>query len=119
MRPQPHSNATLLPVHQPLSVSHQTQGRHNQSPSVTNHPSTALKLARPQLTKRSDSGRYTYRLRTVGSVKSIVEVSLRTQLKGEAVKRYNHLSSTLKAFMLDKPEATPEELSAHLNVVVN
>ncbi|WP_308348362.1 tyrosine-type recombinase/integrase [Serratia marcescens] len=30
------------------------------------------------------------------------------------MKRYNHLSSTLKAFMLDKPEATPDELSAHL-----
>ncbi|MDS0829216.1 hypothetical protein [Serratia marcescens] len=33
------------------------------------------------------------------------------------MQRYDHLSSTLKAFMLDKPDATREELKEHLRVM--
>ncbi|WP_261419796.1 tyrosine-type recombinase/integrase [Serratia quinivorans] len=33
------------------------------------------------------------------------------------MQRYDHLSSTLKAFMLDKPDATREELKEHLKVM--
>uniref|UniRef100_UPI003B43D0E9 hypothetical protein n=1 Tax=Serratia liquefaciens TaxID=614 RepID=UPI003B43D0E9 len=33
------------------------------------------------------------------------------------MQRYDHLSSTLKAFMLDKPEASRDELRAHLKVM--
>ncbi|MBO1502644.1 site-specific integrase [Serratia proteamaculans] len=33
------------------------------------------------------------------------------------MQRYDHLSSTLKAFMLDKPDATREELKSHLKVM--
>lgn len=143
MRPQPHSNATLLPVHQPLSVSLPTQGRHKPVshslllPEVTESIPNEVKptvsdrklarsqlsqvallaLARPQLVKRSDSGYYTYRLRIVGSTKSLLALSLKTKLKGEAMQRYDHLSSTLKAFMLDKPDATREELKEHLRVM--
>ncbi|WHT00460.1 MAG: hypothetical protein LZT29_03527 [Pantoea stewartii] len=72
------------------------------------------RLAIPQLVRRKVSGRYTVRLRKVGSVSSLVSIGLRTTNKQEAVKRMNGVAQTAKAFLLDNPQATSEDLNAHL-----
>lgn len=71
-------------------------------------------LAIPQLIRRKVSGRYTMRLREVGSVSSLVSVGLRTTNRYEATERMNHLAMTAKAFLLDNPQATSGELNEHL-----
>lgn len=72
------------------------------------------RLAIPQLVRRKVSGRYTVRLRKVGSVSSLVSIGLRTTNKQEAVKRMNGVAQTAKAFLLDNPQATASALNEHL-----
>jgi len=90
----------------------------NTNPHPESHKaSQVLSLARlavPQLVRRKVSGRYTMRLREVGSVSSIVSIGLRTTNKQEAVKRMTELAQTAKAFLLDQPTATSKELNEHL-----
>lgn len=73
-------------------------------------------LAVPYMYRR-DSGRYYYRLRPTGSLCTTASVSLGTTERTIAMKRYNHLSATMKAFMLDNDNATFEELRAHLKSI--
>lgn len=90
---------------------------HSKAHNGTEGRSGVLSLARlavPQLVRRKVSGRYTVRLREVGSVSSLVSIGLRTTNKQEALKRMSEVAQTAKAFLLDNPQATSEELNAHL-----
>lgn len=71
-------------------------------------------LAKPNLIRRKASGRYTMRLRKVGSTAPIISIGLKTTVRSLAMSRLNELSATAKAFLLDNPEATAEELRKHL-----
>jgi len=71
-------------------------------------------LAKPYLIRRKGSGRYTMRLRKVGSTTSLISIGLRTTSRSLAMNHLNELSATAKAFLLDNPEATAEELRGHL-----
>ncbi|YCI30815.1 tyrosine-type recombinase/integrase [Erwinia sp. PK3-005] len=81
-----------------------------QAPKVT----LLATLAKPNLIRRKASGRYTMRLRKVGSTAPIVSIGLKTTVRSLAMSRLNELSATAKAFLLDNPEATAEELRKHL-----
>lgn len=81
---------------------------------MNNQPLLLSRLAIPQLVRRKVSGRYTVRLRKVGSVSSLVSIGLRTTNKQEAVKRMNGVAQTAKAFLLDNPQATTSALNEHL-----
>lgn len=71
-------------------------------------------LAKPYLIRRKGSGRYTMRLRKVGSTTPLISIGLRTTSRSLAMTHLNELSATAKAFLLDNPEATAEELRGHL-----
>lgn len=71
-------------------------------------------LAVPQLVRRKTSGRYTLRIRERGQTVPLVSIGLQTVNKREAILRMNELAQTAKAFLMDNPEATREELNAHL-----
>lgn len=75
---------------------------------------TLSRLAKPNLIRRKGSGRYTMRLRKVGSTKPIISIGLRTTSRSRAMTHLNELAATAKAFLLDNPEATAEELREHL-----
>lgn len=81
-----------------------------QAPKVT----LLTTLAKPNLIRRKASGRYTMRLRKVGSTAPIISIGLKTTVRSLAMSRLNELSATAKAFLLDNPEATAEELRKHL-----
>lgn len=85
--------------------------------SLTVSRSESISLARlavPQLVRRKTSGRYTMRLREIGSMSSMVSIGLRTTNRQEAMTRMKELAATAKAFLLDNPEATQKELNEHL-----
>lgn len=71
-------------------------------------------LAKPYLIRRKGSGRYTMRLRKVGSTTPIISIGLRTTSRSLAMTHLNELAATAKAFLLDNHEATTEELREHL-----
>ncbi|OXM22020.1 hypothetical protein CBI35_16195 [Pantoea sp. AV62] len=54
------------------------------------------------------------RLREVGKTSLIITISLKTTDRRIAMERMRELAATAKAFMLDKIEASQEELRAHL-----
>lgn len=81
-----------------------------QAPKVT----LLTTLAKPNLIRRKASGRYTMRLRKVGSTAPIISIGLKTTVRSLAMSRLNELSATAKAFLLDNPEATAEELRKQL-----
>lgn len=118
--------ATLAPSSNPQSVTKLSQGielqvdeHHKDSHfeslghTVASNLRPKVKLATPYMYRRG-SGRYYYRLRPTGSVSVTASVSLGTTERIIAMKRFQHLSSTIKAFMLDKDSATFEELRDHL-----
>ena len=70
-------------------------------------------LAAPQLVRRK-SGRYTIRLREKGHTVPLVSLSTRTTIRRHAEMRQRELAATAKAFLLDNPEATAEDLRDHL-----
>lgn len=71
-------------------------------------------LAKPNLIRRKASGRYTMRLRKTGSTKPIISIGLRTTSRSRAMTHLKELAATAKAFLLDNPEATAEDLREHL-----
>ncbi|MGF7165840.1 phosphoribosylformylglycinamidine (FGAM) synthase PurS component [Pantoea sp. AN62] len=75
---------------------------------------TLSQLAVPQVVRRKRSGRYSMRLREVGKTSLIITISLKTTDRRIAMERMRELAATAKAFMLDKIEASQEELRAHL-----
>ncbi|MGU3905347.1 site-specific integrase [Escherichia coli] len=83
----------------------------------TSSPDTRLTqikdLATPQLVRRTN-GRYTIRFRLKGATSPFLSVSTRSTDRRVATMRQRELAVTAKAFMLDKPEVTLQELTEHL-----
>lgn len=72
-----------------------------------------LGVAKPQLVRRAN-GRYTIRFRLKGQTTPFLSVSTRSTDRRVATMRQRELAVTAKAFLLDKPEVTLQELTAHL-----
>ncbi|HBL7075743.1 site-specific integrase [Escherichia coli] len=70
-------------------------------------------LATPQLVRRAN-GRYTIRFRLKGATTPFLSVSTRSTDRRVATMRQRELAATAKAFMLDKPDVSLQELTAHL-----
>ncbi|HIA3084983.1 TPA: site-specific integrase [Escherichia coli] len=83
----------------------------------TSSPDTRLTqikdLATPQLVRRTN-GRYTIRFRLKGATSPFLSVSTRSTDRRVATMRQRELAATAKAFLLDKPEVSLQELTAHL-----
>ncbi|WP_205248792.1 site-specific integrase [Escherichia coli] len=83
----------------------------------TSSPDTRLTqikdLAVPQLVRRAN-GRYTIRFRLKGQTTPFLSVSTRSTDRRVATMRQRELAATAKAFMLDKPDVSLQELTAHL-----
>ncbi|HED2424667.1 TPA: integrase, partial [Citrobacter freundii] len=78
-----------------------------------NLSSVASLLATPQLVRRAN-GRYTIRFRLKGSTTPFLSVSTRSTDRRVATMRQRELAATAKAFMLDRPEVSLQELTDHL-----
>ncbi|HIA8799045.1 TPA: site-specific integrase [Escherichia coli] len=72
-----------------------------------------LGVAKPQLVRRAN-GRYTIRFRLKGQTTPFLSVSTRSTDRRVATMRQRELAATAKAFMLDRPEVSLQELTAHL-----
>ncbi|HDD8934400.1 TPA: site-specific integrase [Escherichia coli] len=70
-------------------------------------------LATPQLVRRTN-GRYTVRFRLKGATSPFLSVSTRSTDRRVATMRQRELAATAKAFMLDRPEVSLQELTEHL-----
>ncbi|EIX8058430.1 integrase, partial [Escherichia coli] len=72
-----------------------------------------LSVAKPQLV-RIANGRYTIRFRLKGQTTPFLSVSTRSTDRRVATMRQRELAATAKAFMLDRPEVSLQELTEHL-----
>ncbi|EKG7259865.1 site-specific integrase [Escherichia coli] len=72
-----------------------------------------LGVAKPQLVRRAN-GRYTIRFRLKGQTTPFLSVSTRSTDRRVATMRQRELAATAKAFMLDRPEVSLQELKEHL-----
>ncbi|WP_188055315.1 MULTISPECIES: site-specific integrase [Citrobacter] len=72
-----------------------------------------LGVAKPQLVRRAN-GRYTIRFRLKGQTTPFLSVSTRSTNRRVATMRQRELAATAKAFMLDRPEVSLQELTEHL-----
>ncbi|EKG6868081.1 site-specific integrase [Escherichia coli] len=72
-----------------------------------------LSVAKPQLVRRAN-GRYTIRFRLKGQTTPFLSVSTRSTDRRVATMRQRELAATAKAFMLDRPEVSLQELKEHL-----
>ncbi|WP_353938242.1 site-specific integrase [Escherichia coli] len=72
-----------------------------------------LSVAKPQLVRRAN-GRYTIRFRLKGQTIPFLSVSTRSTDRRVATMRQRELAATAKAFMLDRPEVSLQELTDHL-----
>ncbi|MGT6064829.1 site-specific integrase [Escherichia coli] len=72
-----------------------------------------LSVAKPQLVRRAN-GRYTIRFRLKGQTTPFLSVSTRSTDRRVATMRQRELAVTAKAFLLDKPEVSLQELTEHL-----
>ncbi|EOB0296130.1 site-specific integrase [Escherichia coli] len=83
----------------------------------TSSPDTRLTqikdLATPQLVRRTN-GRYTIRFRLKGATSPFLSVSTRSTDRRVATMRQRELAATAKAFMLDRPDVSLQELKEHL-----
>ncbi|EIY4388571.1 site-specific integrase [Escherichia coli] len=86
----------------------------------TSRPDTRLTqikdLAVPQLVRRAN-GRYTIRFRLKGKTIPFLSVSTRSTDRRVATMRQRELAATAKAFLLDKPAVSLQELTEHLRVM--
>lgn len=72
-----------------------------------------LSVAKPQLVRRAN-GRYTIRFRFKGQTIPFLSVSTRSTDRRVATMRQRELAATAKAFLLDKPDVSLQELTEHL-----
>ncbi|HCS8208294.1 TPA: site-specific integrase [Escherichia coli] len=72
-----------------------------------------LGVAKPRLVRRAN-GRYTIRFRLKGQTTPFLSVSTRSTDRRVATMRQRELAATAKAFMLDRPEVSLQELTEHL-----
>ncbi|EJT7449799.1 site-specific integrase [Escherichia coli] len=86
----------------------------------TSRPDTRLTqikdLAVPQLVRRAN-GRYTIRFRLKGKTIPFLSVSTRSTDRRVAIMRQRELAATAKAFLLDRPDVSLQELTEHLRVM--
>lgn len=88
--------------------------------AVTNHAlplRPKCRLASPYHYRRH--GIYYLRLRVTGSVSRTVSVSLKTTDRRWAMQASGHLTSSLQAFHLDRPDASWNDLREHLLTLVS
>ncbi|HCT7316697.1 TPA: site-specific integrase [Escherichia coli] len=76
-------------------------------------PHLLARLATPQIVRRAN-GRYTIRFRLKGQTTPFLSVSTRSTDRRVATMRQRELAATAKAFMLDRPEVSLQELTEHL-----
>ncbi|EFF4702481.1 site-specific integrase [Escherichia coli] len=76
-------------------------------------PHLLARLATPQIVRRAN-GRYTIRFRLKGQTIPFLSVSTRSTDRRVATMRQRELAATAKAFMLDRPEVSLQELTEHL-----
>ncbi|EFN0948147.1 site-specific integrase [Escherichia coli] len=76
-------------------------------------PHLLARLATPQIVRRAN-GRYTTRFRLKGQTTPFLSVSTRSTDRRVATMRQRELAATAKAFMLDRPEVSLQELTEHL-----
>jgi len=84
-------------------------------PSKSCTVTTLSQLAKPWVYRRQ--GRYTLRVRLLGSCTDAVQLSLRTTDRPTAMTTAKHLLSTLRTFHLDNPEATWDQLRERLKEI--
>ncbi|EMH2874388.1 site-specific integrase [Escherichia coli] len=88
-------------------------------PVYTSSPDTRLtqinllSVAKPQIVRRAN-GRYTIRFRLKGQTTPFLSVSTRSTDRRVATMRQRELAATAKAFMLDRPKVSLQELTEHL-----
>ncbi|EGZ7492299.1 integrase, partial [Escherichia coli] len=86
----------------------------------TSSPDTRLTqislLSKPQLVRRAN-GRYTIRFRLKGKTIPFLSVSTRSTDRRVATMRQRELAATAKAFLLDRPDVSLQELTEHLRVM--
>ncbi|HAH2469566.1 TPA: integrase, partial [Escherichia coli] len=83
------------------------------SPDTRLTQTNLLSVAKPQLVRRAN-GRYTIRFRLKGQTTPFLSVSTRSTDRRVAKMRQRELAATAKAFMLDRPEVSLQELTDHL-----
>ncbi|ELS7785147.1 site-specific integrase [Escherichia coli] len=86
---------------------------YNSSPDTRLTQINLLGVAKPQLVRRAN-GRYTIRFRLKGQTTPFLSVSTRSTDRRVAKMRQRELAATAKAFMLDRPEVSLQELTDHL-----
>lgn len=87
----------------------------SQGTSKDCHKLLETPLAEPWIYRRD--GRYTLRVRPVGSTKQSCTLSLRTTNRVKALTQATRLLSTLRAFHLDKPNASWDDLRVRLKEI--
>ncbi|HEB1466673.1 TPA: site-specific integrase [Escherichia albertii] len=83
------------------------------TPSPDTRMTQIKDIATPQLVRRTN-GRYTIRFRLKGATSPFLSVSTRSTDRRVATMRQRELAVTAKAFMLDRPDVSLQELTAHL-----
>lgn len=96
----------------PYLYNHQSSPEADTKLTQVSRPAKQL-LAKPQLVRRAN-GRYTIRFRLKGDTKPFLSVSTRSTDRRVATMRQRELAATAKAFMLDRPEVSLQELTEHL-----
>ena len=96
----------------PYLYCHQSSPEADTKLTQVSRPAKQL-LAKPQLVRRAN-GRYTIRFRLKGDTKPFLSVSTRSTDRRVATMRQRELAATAKAFMLDRPEVSLQELTEHL-----
>ncbi|HBC9700326.1 TPA: site-specific integrase [Escherichia coli] len=107
-----HDN-TVYPSSSFSGSSYLYQQVYTSSPDTRLTQINLLSVAKPQLVRRAN-GRYTIRFRLKGQTTPFLSVSTRSTDRRVATMRQRELAATAKAFMLDRPEVSLQELTEHL-----
>ncbi|EFP7191657.1 integrase, partial [Shigella flexneri] len=107
-----HDN-TVYPSSSFSGAPYRYQQVYTSSPDTRLTQINLLSVAKPQLVRRAN-GRYTIRFRLKGQTTPFLSVSTRSTDRRVATMRQRELAATAKAFMLDRPEVSLQELTEHL-----
>ncbi|HDQ6052630.1 TPA: integrase, partial [Shigella flexneri] len=107
-----HDN-TVYPSSSLSGSPYRYQQVYTSSPDTRLTQINLLSVAKPQLVRRAN-GRYTIRFRLKGQTTPFLSVSTRSTDRRVATMRQRELAATAKAFMLDRPEVSLQELTEHL-----
>ncbi|HHV8632520.1 TPA: site-specific integrase, partial [Shigella flexneri] len=106
-------NNTVYPSSSFSGSPYRYQQVYTSSPDTRLTQINLLSVAKPQLVRRAN-GRYTIRFRLKGQTTPFLSVSTRSTDRRVATMRQRELAATAKAFMLDRPEVSLQELTEHL-----